>query len=239
MTPLQHNYTDLAGQTVLWDTSDSEQAFQNNLQDPAKRVVLQANGFVDNPITYQYNTHGFRNPEFDTTVDAVCFGCSFTMGTGIHAEQTWPAQLAQLTGLRVANLGHAGSSNDTAFRFAKHYLPYLKPKWAIWLQTDRHRLELLDDSIPVTLNILASDTANPCAKDHFIKTWFATDENQQLNLQKNTWAFEHLCQQLDIRSVVLPRSMLASDRKARDLSHPGPKVYEKLAKHVQDLLGQT
>lgn len=235
---LQHNYTDLAGQTVLWDTSDSQKAFQDNLQDPIKRAQLQANGFVDNPITYQYNTHGFRNPEFDGNIDIVCFGCSFTMGTGVHVEHTWPAQLAQLTGLRVANLGHAGSSNDTAFRFAKYYLPYLAPKWAVWVQTDRHRLELLDESIPVTLNILASDTDNPCARDHFIKTWFATDENQQLNLEKNTWAFEHLCKQLNIIPVVLPRSTVVSDRQARDLRHPGPRVYEKLAKQVQDLLGQ-
>ena len=236
---LQHNYTNLAGQTVLWDTSDSDKVFLYNLQFAERRSQLEKNGFLDQPITYQYNTHGFRNPEFDTKIDVVCFGCSFTMGTGVHAEHTWPAQLQQLTGLRVANLGHAGSSNDTAFRFAKYYLPYLKPKWAIWVQTDRHRLELLDDSIPVCLNILASDNSNPCTQDHFIKTWFASDENQQLNLEKNTRAFEHLCQQLSITSHVLPRSSVVSDRQARDLKHPGSQVYEKLAKQVQHLLGQA
>jgi hypothetical protein len=234
-----HNYTNLAGQTVLWNTSDSDKVFFDNLQFAERLSQLEKNGFLDKPITYQYNTHGFRNPEFDTKIDVVCFGCSFTMGTGVHAEHTWPAQLQQLTGLRVANLGHAGSSNDTAFRFAKYYLPYLKPKWAIWVQTDRHRLELLDDSIPVSLNILASDNSNPCAQDYFIKTWFASDENQQLNLEKNTRAFEHLCQQLSITSHVLPRSCVVSDRQARDLIHPGRQVYEQLAKQVQSLFGQA
>jgi hypothetical protein len=235
---LQHNYTDLAGQTVLWDTSDSEKLFLDNLQFAERRRQLEKNGFLDQPITYQYNTHGFRNPEFDTKIDVVCFGCSFTMGTGVHAEHTWPAQLQQLTGLRVVNLGHAGSSNDTAFRFAKYYLPYLRPKWAVWMQTDQHRLELLDNAIPVSMNILASDTSNPCAQDNFIKTWFACDENQQLNLEKNTRAFEHLCQQLGIISHVLPRSSVVSDRQARDLQHPGPQVYKTLAKQVQILLDQ-
>jgi hypothetical protein len=235
---LQHNYTDLAGQTVLWDTSDSEKLFLDNLQFAERRRQLEKNGFLDQPITYQYNTHGFRNPEFDNEIDVVCFGCSFTMGTGVHAEHTWPAQLQQLTGLRVVNLGHAGSSNDTAFRFAKYYLPYLRPKWAVWMQTDQHRLELLDNAIPVSMNILASDTSNPCAQDNFIKTWFACDENQQLNLEKNTRAFEHLCQQLGIISHVLPRSSVVSDRQARDLQHPGPQVYKTLAKQVQILLDQ-
>jgi hypothetical protein len=238
MIPVLHNYSHLAGHTVSWDTSDSEKNYLTNIQDSVKHQKLQDLGFLDIPILYQFNSHGFRNAEFECPVDIVCFGCSFTMGTGVPADKTWPSQLEQITGMSVANLGHAGSSNDTAFRFAKYYLPYLKPKWAIWVQTDQHRLELLDDSIPGTLNILANDTSNVCAQDHFIKTWFACDENQQLNLEKNTRAFEHLCQQLNINSHVLPRSLIVSDRQARDLMHPGPWVYKKLANQVQSLLGQ-
>ncbi len=234
---LIHNYSSVAGKTLYWDTADSQQKFEQNLSDSDKKQRLTELGYIDRPVTYQFNNHGFRGDEFALPVDVVCFGCSYTMGTGVHVEQAWPSQLASLTGMNVINLGHAGSSNDTAFRFAKHYLPELKPRWAVWLQTDMHRIELLDESISTSLNILASDIKNPCAKDHFIKTWFSSAINQQLNLEKNTMAFKYLCQSLNIGTVILPRSFVKSDKSGRDLSHPGPEIYTMLAKHVINLLG--
>jgi hypothetical protein len=162
------------------------------------------------------------------------------MGTGVHSQDTWPEQLAAITELTVANLGHAGSSNDTAVRFALHYLPLLRPRYAVWLQTDQHRIELLDDTVPLSLNVIASDTTNPCADDYFIKTWFTSVTNQQLNLQKNTLAFKYLCQSLGIESIVLDRNQV--DTKpfpfgdARDLIHPGADTYRTLAQQVKTII---
>jgi hypothetical protein len=237
MTPLIHNYSNLAGKTVHWDTADSQQKFETNLSDPDKKQRLIDLGYLDRPIIYQFNSHGFRGVEFETPVDVVCFGCSYTMGTGVNAEHTWPSQLAELTGMRVINLGHAGSSNDTAFRFANYYLERLRPRWAIWLQTDMHRLELLDESINTSMNILATDTKNPCANDYFIKIWFSTVMNQQLNLEKNTMAFRYLCDSLQIKHITMPRSCVVSDKCGRDLSHPGPDIYQQLARRVVEQLG--
>lgn len=239
MTPVIHNYSRLAGRTLHWDTSDNPEWYSKNIQNPVAYQRLDELGFLKTQIDYTYNSHGFRTAEFDREFDVVCFGCSFTMGTGVHAQDTWPEQLSALTGLRVANLGHAGSSNDTAVRFALHYLELLKPRYAVWLQTDMHRIELIDDAYPMSLNIMASDTKNPCADDFFIKTWFTSPVNQQLNLQKNTLAFERLCDSLGIRSVVLPRDN-TMDRPfphggARDLLHPGAEAYKKLAQHVAGL----
>lgn len=237
MIPLIHNYSNLAGKTVDWDTADSQQKFQANLNDPDKKQRLAELGYLDRPITYQFNSQGFRGAEFVSPTDVVCFGCSYTMGTGVHVENAWPNQLANMTGMTVINLGHAGSSNDTAFRFARHYLPQLRPRWAVWLQTDMHRLELLDESINTSLNILATDTKNPCADDRFIKTWFSSAVNQQLNLEKNTMAFQYLCDSLQIKHLVMPRTSMMSDKCGRDLSHPGPDVHQQLAKHVFEQLG--
>jgi hypothetical protein len=140
----------------------------------------------------------------------------------------------------VANLGHAGSSNDTAVRFSLHYLPLLRPRYAVWLQTDRHRIELLDDSVPMSLNIMAGDTQNPCARDYFVKTWFATDENQKLNLKKNTMAFKYICETLGIEPVILNRSLVTTQKfpnnDARDLIHPGRDFYKTLARQVQTII---
>ena len=241
MTPLLHNYTKKAGRVFEWDTSDSQQAYLKNLTDPELKQKLIELGFVDCPIEYKFNSHGFRTEEFKNSIDAVCFGCSFTMGTGVHTIDTWPAQLAQLTGLKIANLGHAGSSNDTAFRFAEHYLKFLRPRYAIWLQTDMHRIELIDQANSVTLNLLASDNQNPCANDYYTKIWFSGDTNHRLNLEKNTRAFQHLCKELQIKFIILDRGQvpphgLFPHSSARDLTHPGARDYQQLATQIAGLL---
>ena len=237
MTPLIHNYSDVAGKLLFWDTTDSQEHYLKNIQDPKKRQQLQDLGFLDVPISYQFNSHGFRTDEFDSPVDIVCFGCSFTMGTGVHAQDTWPSQLQSLTGMTVANLGHAGSSNDTAFRFATYYLDLLKPKYAVWAQTGMHRIELLDDSLLTSLNILATDTHNPCANDYYFKIWVGSESNAELNLLKNTMALKQLCDSLQIKLIVISRKNIITDSSARDLMHPGVAAYKILAKQIGSLLG--
>jgi hypothetical protein len=230
----------VTGRTLHWDTTDNKDTYTRNLQNPTAHQRLSELGFLNAQIDYRFNSHGFRTAEFDQLFDAVCFGCSFTMGTGVHSQDTWPGQLQALTGLSTANLGHAGSSNDTAVRFALHYLPLLRPQYAVWLQTDVHRIELLDELVPMSLNIIASDTQNPCADDFFIKTWFTSLINQQLNLQKNTLAFEQLCNSLGIRSVIITRDYIQTNpspyNNARDLIHPGADDYKQLAQHVKNIL---
>jgi hypothetical protein len=98
-----------------------------------------------------------------------------------------------------------------------------------------HRIELLDDSIPISLNILAGDTSNPCAKDYFIKTWFSCDTNQQLQLQKNTLGFEMLCRSENIIPIIISRNAVPHIDYARDLQHPGKLSYQKLAKTMVDI----
>lgn len=236
MNQIVHNYSQYAGQTLYWDTTDSQELYEKNTKSKYTQQLLAEFGLLDVEIDYTFNSHGFRSIEFDQKIDVVCFGCSFTMGTGLPMSYTWPSQLASMTGLSVANLGHAGSSNDTAFRFAKHYLKLLKPQHAVWLQTDAHRIELLDDHAQTSLNILSSDTKNPCANDYFVKTWFGSSSNQQINLAKNTMAFEHLCNQLQIHSVILPRSQVYNNDQARDLLHPGMNANKNLAEQVCKLI---
>jgi hypothetical protein len=240
MTPIIHNYSRLAGKTVRWDTTDNQEWYLKNTKNPETHQRLVDLGFLDTTIDYRYNSHGFRTAEFDREFDVVCFGCSFTMGTGVHEQDTWPAQLADITGLQVANLGHAGSSNDTVFRFAEHYLKFLKPRYTVWLQTDRHRIELLDDTVPMSLNIMAGDTRNPCADDYFIKTWFSTDENQRLNLKKNTLAFKYVCETIGIEPIILDRSLVKTEKypnnDARDLMHPGRDLYKTLVQQIKTII---
>jgi hypothetical protein len=236
MIPALHNYSHLAGKTTQWDTSDNLQQYHKNLQDPVRKQQLINAGYDDQCISYQFNSHGFRTSEFDQKFDIVCFGCSFTMGTGVRREHTWPNQLSQATNFSVANLGHAGSSNDTAFRLADHYLKFLLPRWAVWLQTDQHRLEIIDEDRDVALNILSTDSDNWYADNPFVKTWMSSDINQSLNLKKNTGAFENLCRALNIVPVVVTRSQMIYNDFGRDLSHPGQRSYKELSLKIKQLI---
>ena len=227
-----HNYSSQAGKILHWDTSDSESQYLKNIQNPESYQQLLDLGYLNTQIDYQYNSHGFRTSEFGSWFEVLCFGDSFTMGTGIHAKDTWPAQFSDITGLTVANLGHSGSSNDTAVRMALHYLPVLRPQYAVWVQTDMHRIELIDDSIPLSLNILAGDTSNPCADDYFIKTWFTSVSNQHLLQQKNTLAFEMLCRLENIIPIIISRDEIPLIDYSRDLMHPGRLSYQQLAQTI-------
>lgn len=230
--PIVHNYSDFAGKTVYWDTSDSQEKYQAHIQDPVKSQMLRDLGYIDSRIEYKFNYDGFRTNEFDQHYDVVCFGCSFTMGTGVAYQNTWPAQLEKITGLTCANLGHAGSSNDTAFRIADYYLEKLQPQYAIWVQTDSHRIEILNDSANSSLNIIASHKDHPCEHDYFTKVWFSSDSNHRINLRKNTLAFEQICFNLGIKSVIIPRDQVRPIDFARDLMHPGVQSYRKLAEII-------
>lgn len=230
MTTPPHNYHWACGQTVWWDTSDSQGRYHSNLKNAHTADQLRQLGYIDNPVAYTFNSQGFRTAEFDKVVDAVCFGCSFTMGTGLHAQHTWPAQLQSITGLTSYNLGHAGSSNDTAYRMARHYLPLLRPRYALWLQTDRNRLELLDDVQSNSINLMAGDHSDKVyGSSSFVQQWWISDSNQQLNLEKNTRAFRSLCGELDIECVIFARELLVTLDLARDLKHPGRLSMQTLA----------
>lgn len=233
---LIHNFNHLANKTVYWNLSDSEETYNKNLVTQKK--LLEINGHVDSKIAYCFNSDGFRTAEFDQHVDIICFGCSFTMGTGLKYEYSWPAQLEQITKLRTANLGHAGSSNDTVFRFADYYLEKLKPRYAVWFQTDSSRFEIVDPDAGNSINILANQS-HALENDIYSKIWFGSEFNHEINLRKNTLAFEKLCDSLQIKSIILPRStynLFDSTDLARDLMHPGPKFQQTVAQKVAELI---
>jgi hypothetical protein len=236
MIPCVHNYLSAAGKTLYWDTYDNEETYLTNLQSPEKKQQLSDLKYINTVIEYQFNSHGFRTGEFDRPIDVACFGCSFTMGTGVALHHTWPTQLSMFANLNVANLGHAGSSNDTAYRMADHYLKYLRPQYAVWVQTDQHRLEVLDDANDLCVNILASNTDNLYSNNLFIKTWLTSDINSDLNLSKNTRAFICLCQELDIVPVIVSRDQIPKIDFARDLRHPGQKSYAELAMKIKNII---
>ena len=76
---------------------------------------------------YFFNNYGFRSHDEsnysldDPTNDIWCFGCSFTMGTGVSREHAWPSVIQRLTGRNVKNFGVGGSGPLTTWRLMQSW----------------------------------------------------------------------------------------------------------------------
>jgi len=106
------------------------------------------------PIEYVYNSRGFRDTEWPTSLkelqEAVwCFGDSFTVGIGQPLEHIWPNVLAQRINKRTINVSMDGASNDWILRRIFDIVRCINPKTIIVMWSYVHRQEspntLLDD----------------------------------------------------------------------------------------------
>lgn len=74
--------------------------------------------FDDCPIQdfdYQFNSWGFRGPEYDHYIGKpvnICLGDSFTVNVGGPIEHSWPSLLQEKFDIPCLNLGMDGAGND-------------------------------------------------------------------------------------------------------------------------------
>ena len=101
---------------VDWYTMDSEDRFKENLSKHPNSRHLKY--YIDNPIKYRLNSHGFRsNDEFETKeAGNVFLGCSHTFGIGHSLENTWSYLVNKKVGGKFFNLSIPGTGPGTALR---------------------------------------------------------------------------------------------------------------------------
>jgi hypothetical protein len=122
-------------------------------------------------------------------------------------------------------------------RFALHYVPKIKPKFAIWVQTDTGRIEIIDEHVKIVDNVLMGSLPDtPYGKDHYMKIWATSEINQNLNKEKNTLSFKQLCYENRVTPIVVPRPNVCTEDLARDLMHPGRASNRKLAETIARLV---
>ena len=85
------------------------------------------------PITYNYNSRGFRDQEWPDSVEELknsiwCIGDSFTVGIGSPLTHTWPWLLQQQTGRGVINVSMDGASNMWIARHVNLIKKQIDPK---------------------------------------------------------------------------------------------------------------
>jgi hypothetical protein len=189
---------------------------------------LEQYKWIDRPITYKFNSHGFRADEFDSPRSNVVFlGCSHTLGVGLPVESTWPYIVSAKLKLKNYNLSVGGSSNDTAFRLAYYLIKQLQPTLVIFLSTERTRSELHIDK-DQRYDLSAWPIGFPII-DNFTKSWHSNDTNSNMNYLKNTLAIKQLCSEHSIKYVQEEILSIHAVDKARDLQHYGEKTNRGIA----------
>jgi len=235
-----------AGQCVEWLPTDTQENFQQLMQEPQHREYFARLGW-DQPgaITYRFNSHGFRCDEFDGGPYLLALGCSYTVGIGLPVEETWPHKAAKKLGLRCANLAWGGYSADTCFRLAEHWVPKLRPSLVVMLTPPRHRLELMLDPkqfdmrlVPFEVFMPGSLSKHYAADDHYLKHWFVEEENARINQVKNCLALRQLCADRQIPCQIYHSDVVMGRSReeigyARDHMHGGPPAHTELAQMIE------
>ena len=98
------------------------------------------------PITYNYNSRGFRDQEWPDSIDQLktaiwCVGDSFTVGIGNPLKHTWPWLLQNQTNLRTINVSMDGASNNWIARKTVEILQKINPQHIVIHWSYTHRRE--------------------------------------------------------------------------------------------------
>jgi len=217
-----------ANQTTEWFGADCQEQFLQNLNKQKQKQLLQTYGWIDKSVSYTFNSKGFRCEEFTVEPTIMFLGCSHTFGLGIPYESTWPYLVAEKFGLKNANLGWPGVSNDTTFRLAYYYIPIIKPNIVILLSPSESRLELIKHDID-SVNFLPSNQTPAVIKhehvhySNFYQDWLSSNTNLLMNKLKNKLGINMLCADQQIKFVSMDSTELVRHDFARDLLHHGVK----------------
>ena len=107
MNPIAIKDTFNAGKTFAWHSGDTEE----NWKQACKRFGSTWY-YYDNPIDYTFNELGYRSSRADIDKFFLAYGCSHTMGVGIHLEDTYCEVLSKDLKLSYLNFGMPGSAQN-------------------------------------------------------------------------------------------------------------------------------
>jgi hypothetical protein len=134
-----------------------DRLFFNNLDKPYVindyNILTEENTLVDDKSFYKLNSLGYRSAEFDTNINTVFSGCSFTYGMGLKEESLWTEILGSKIGGSHVNLGLPGKSVSSIINnLYSYFREYGIPKNVFCLFPDFIRFEL-----PINANIMISE----------------------------------------------------------------------------------
>jgi hypothetical protein len=222
----------LAGQTLKFVAADNKNQYLKNLKTNRKK--LQEGNWVDCELEYKYNHYGFRSEEFDSNIKPrpiLFFGCSHTVGIGLHVKQTFPYIISQRLNLHYYNLGVAGGANNTIFRLAHTWIPRLCPSKVVTLYTYNERTEFAlgeDNKIKKYIPNYP-DTLPGKRYNDWYESWATHPHNGKIQRVMVSNALQNICKKQDVELFEFDiDEQLFRDTiidYARDLVHFGPKTH--------------
>lgn len=188
--------------------------------------------YIENPIEYKWNSDKFRS-DFEFTsnkkIDVdIYLGCSHTMGTGHHWENTWPYHISQFTKNKIVNLGIAGKGIEISFINLSKYINYFnvinvfhyQPIYARYTYPYKNKIGSV---LIQNVNLDTSDEDYLPWKKSYIKAELINDDYIVYNHYKHTLSIEGLCKHHNIPYFHLHEIPKINSTKetimARDLIH--------------------
>ena len=163
---------------------------------------------------------------FRTLVDpaqgvSASFGCSFTEGVGVFADQTWSFLL------NVCNCGLNGASNDKICRTAIEYCNTYNPKEIYVLWTFANRREVVDDEGNI-LKFKAFDPGSESYTWHKANLELTNQYSDFYNLKKNKLMLQYFCKSKNIQLFQLNVEQIPNDQQGSDGQHPGVEWHDRV-----------
>lgn len=225
-------HLNFANQTIQWFSLDTEKRFKEHLN--TRIDELREGDYINRPVTYTFNSLGFRCNEIDETKDSIVFlGGSEVLGTGLPIECSFTNIVANELNLECYNLGQAGGANDTVYRLASYYVTKLKPKLVVVTSPPPFRMEVINTFLdnPIQHFMPVFDGDHP-----FYKTWLSCDDNGLFNEEKNRIATDYICNSNNVKLLRFEDPEFERIDYARDFIHKGINSNKKFAQQILDLL---
>lgn len=156
------------------------------------------------PVTYRYNSRGFRGPEWPSNIDHAvwCLGDSFTAALGAPETHAWWCLLEQALGRPCINISLDGASNDWIARWAQNIIDEVQPRdmviqWSFTHRRERDLREVLDPYWQDFYGAVRAESWPDCASWYDVHT---LPTHIQQELQANPRFNSYYCEQ-DIESL--------------------------------------
>lgn len=240
---------EMKNQTVDWYSSDNKNEYR-------KHVGKDYYTWTDAKIEYKFNSLGYRTKELKDLEDDffLTFGCSYSEGVGINADQIWNHYIAQNLNLDLYNCAKQATGLDiqyiNAMLWDLNKLPNPKLVIVQWphkarksfVFNERDCLRLEDQSELKTPDgywwgrRYISDTGEMSMN---VITWFESFNNiwklKGVPVFNFTWD-DDLSEELTRSKYQLWKIKPKTFDKGRDYMHDGPQFHKETADKILDLL---
>ena len=223
--------------SVKWQGTDSFTDYTKHISSADTLAQLEHYGWLDADFDYALNPEGWRSRNgepFDydqPTVIAV--GCSFTFGTGLPFDVTWPYLLSERLGVQCVNLGLPGHGLSLSTLWLSYNWQKFKNICAIVVQQPPPaRLSWIIDPGD---GLLLPDTLGSGVYDSYTAIKMNQQVNSAVDYIRNKHTLELIARCAGAASVYYSAfGPLMNKGKARDLAHHGTVWHQWRAEQAFD-----